>query len=82
VNLKIDSIRTPSWQIRSFKSLILGSQDLLEIDSLFQNFMIKSNSGSTTVHAMGAIGRMNYKRQYIPGVNLKGEKTVDKLFLY
>jgi hypothetical protein len=44
--------------------------------------MIKSNSGSTTVHAMGEIGRMNYKRQYIPGVNLKGEKTVDKLFLY
>jgi hypothetical protein len=76
VVLIMDSILVPSWQIKAFKPLGLDSSDISEIDSLFKGFLSKNSNEETSTTLVRKIGKLDYRRQYIPGINLKGEKTV------
>ena len=74
--LNKDSLEYVPWVVKDFKTVILTSNEIDLVDSLFQDFKTKSNNGDTTIQAMGEIGLMNYKRQYLPVLNDNGEKIV------
>ena len=74
--LNKDSLEYVPWVVKDFKTVILTSNEIDLVDSLFQDFKTKSNNGDTTIQAMREIGLMNYKRQYLPVLNDNGEKIV------
>ena len=76
VVLNKDSLEYVPWVVEDFRSVVLTSSEINLVDSLFQDFKTKSNNGDTTIQAMGEIGLMDYKRQYLPALNDNDEKIV------
>jgi hypothetical protein len=76
VVLNKDSLEYVPWIVEDLKSAVLTSNEIDLVDSLFQDYKTKSNNGDTAVQAMGEIGLMDYKRQYLPVLNDDDEKIV------
>lgn len=71
-----DSLEYAPWVVKDFKSIVLTDDEIKIVNSLFQDFKSRSNNGDTTIQAMGQIGLMDYKKQYLPVMNGNGEKIV------
>ena len=71
-----DSLEYVPWVVKDFKSVVLTRDEIKLVNRLFQDFQSKSNNGDSTIQAMGEIGLMNYKRQYLPVMNRYQEKMV------
>lgn len=74
--LIMDSLEYIPWVVKDFKGITLTDEEIHVVDSLFIDFKDKSNNGDSMIQAMGEIGAMDYRRQYLPVVNAKNEKLI------